>query len=83
MDETLKSEIIYAGAVGDYANPGASGTITVTQDSTVVGEGEYETIVEQWMADAFGDDWADTVRLKTDKVSNRICACRTERRALI
>lgn len=72
LDENLKNEIIYAGAVGHYADPDARGTITVTKTSvTVGGEGENQAIVEQWMEDAFGADWKETVRLRTDKVSIR------------
>lgn len=69
MDENLKNEIIYAGAVGSYANPGVTGTITVTQNSEPIVGGTNSEIVEQWMEDAFGADWKETVRLRTDKVS--------------
>ena len=68
LDENLRNEIIYAGAVGSYANPGARGTITVTQSGATVG-GDNEDIVKQWMEDAFGADWENTVKLRTDKVT--------------
>ena len=34
VDDTLYHDIIYAGAIGSYADPGASGRVTVTKTET-------------------------------------------------
>lgn len=67
LDEKLYNEILYAGNVGHYSDTSASGTITVTKDKAKAG-GTDKEVVEQWMENAFGADWQDTVRLKTDKI---------------
>lgn len=66
LDSALKSEIAYAGDIGHYANPEASGTISVSQTGASIGEGAYRGTLEKWMADAFGDDWENTVRFRTN-----------------
>lgn len=81
LDETLYKNIIYAGEIGKYQNPGVTGRVLVYKGGATVeaygGEGalpEYgganlsnATVVGQWMKNAFGEDWEDTVRYRTDK----------------
>ena len=69
VDDTLYHDIIYAGAIGSYADPGASGRVTVTKSNATVTStqgAESKAIVEKWLSDAFGSDWANTVKYKTD-----------------
>lgn len=80
LDETLYRNILYAGEIGKYENPGVSACVMVDKDGASVGsirsdgdEGvarECESIVEQWLKNAFGDDWAHTVKYRTDKYAN-------------
>ncbi|MCD7860165.1 MAG: prepilin-type N-terminal cleavage/methylation domain-containing protein, partial [Firmicutes bacterium] len=58
LDENLYYEIKYAGAVGAAGGSTAVGTIYVTTDgASRSGSAELDT----WMANAFGDDWENTV----------------------
>lgn len=70
LDETLYKNIIYAGEIGKYENPGVMGRVTVTKGEATVssdgGENARKT-VEKWLSDAFGSDWANTVKYRTDK----------------
>ena len=69
LDETLYRNILYAGEIGKYENPGVTGRVTVAKDSnaTVTSDGGNEEIVEKWLSDAFGSDWATTMKYRTDK----------------
>ena len=69
LDETLYRNVLYAGEIGKYENPGVTGRVTVSKDSnaTVTSDGGNEEIVEKWLSDAFGADWATTVKYRTDK----------------
>lgn len=67
VDDTLYHDIIYAGAIGSYADPGASGRVTVTKtDATVSSTSGDQAVVEQWLENAFGSNWKNTVKYKTD-----------------
>ena len=72
VDDTLYHDIIYAGAIGSYADPGASGRVTVTktEDATVSSTSGDQAVVEQWLENAFGSNWQDTVKYKTDTYAN-------------
>lgn len=69
LDETLYKNILYAGEIGKYENPGVTGRVTVTKDSnaTVASDSGNAAVVEKWLSDAFGSDWATTVKYRTDK----------------
>lgn len=69
LDETLYRNILYAGEIGKYANPGVTGRVTVTKDSnaTVTSDSGNAAVVEKWLSDAFGNDWATTMKYRTDK----------------
>lgn len=69
LDETLYKNILYAGEIGKYENPGVTGRVTVTKDSnaTVSSDSGNAAVVEKWLSDAFGSDWATTVKYRTDK----------------
>lgn len=69
LDETLYKNIIYAGEIGKYQNPGVTGRVTVTKDSnaTVTSDSGNAAVVEKWLSDAFGNDWATTMKYRTDK----------------
>ena len=73
LDETLYKNIIYAGEIGKYENPGVTGRVIVTKtDAKVeaVGTSGDASVVEKWMKNAFGDNWKDTVKYRTDKYAN-------------
>lgn len=84
LDETLYRNIIYAGEIGKYQNPGVTGRVLVTKGGSVAlaygGAGADENqggyngnnadVVWQWMSNAFGKDWEDTVKYRTDKYAN-------------
>lgn len=82
LDETLYKNIIYAGEIGKYQNPGVTGSVTVTKDMSFCmsrngvstdGSGlnrENMEIIAQWMTNAFGEDWEDTVKYRSDKYAN-------------
>ena len=74
LDETLYRDIIYAGEIGQYANPGVTGTVNVTKDSNATvsaTDPSDQAVVEQWLKSAFGDDWATTVKYRTDKYAGK------------
>lgn len=75
LDETLYRNILYAGEIGKYENPGVTGTVTVSKDNDAIVSsdgGENDTaIVEKWLSDAFGSNWADTVKYRTDKYAGK------------
>lgn len=75
LDETLYRNILYAGEIGKYENPGVTGTVTVSKDNDAIvssdgGEND-KAIVEKWLSDAFGSNWADTVKYRTDKYAGK------------
>ena len=74
LDETLYKNIIYAGEIGKYENPGVTGRVKVTKTgatvSVVGGADGNKTVVEKWLSDAFGNDWATTMKYRTDKYAN-------------
>ena len=65
LDETLYKNIIYAGEIGKYENPGAFARVKVTTGNATVtsdhGDNDKK-IVEQWLENAFGSDWATTAK---------------------
>lgn len=68
LDETLYKNIIYAGEIGKYENPGVKGLVTVTKENaTVSSVSGDQAVVEKWLSDAFGSDWPTTVKYRTDK----------------
>ena len=70
LDETLYRNILYAGEIGKYANPGVTGRVIVTKTDAhveAVGTSGNATVVEKWLSDAFGTDWRNTVKYRTDK----------------
>ncbi len=69
LDETLYRNILYAGEIGKYENPGVTGRVKVTKDSnaTVTSDSGNAAVVEKWLSDAFGSDWATTMKYRTDK----------------
>ena len=70
LDETLYKNILYAGEIGKYENPGVTGRVIVTKTDAhveAVGTSGNATVVEKWLSDAFGSDWATTVKYRTDK----------------
>ena len=73
LDETLYKNIIYAGEIGKYENPGVTGRVIVTKTGAevkAVGTSGNATVVEKWLSDAFGTDWRNTVKYRTDKYAN-------------
>ena len=73
LDETLYKNIIYAGEIGKYENPGVTGRVIVTKTDAhveAVGASGNAGVVEKWMKNAFGDNWATTVKYHTDKYAN-------------
>lgn len=72
LDETLYRNIIYAGEIGKYQNPGVTGRVMVYKDAPaeVGSSSDGDEIIEQWMENAFGADWAETVKYRTDKYAN-------------
>lgn len=74
LDETLYKNIIYAGEIGKYENPGVTGTVNVTKDSNATvsaTDPSDQAVVEQWLKNAFGDNWATTVKYRTDKYAGK------------
>ena len=73
LDETLYKNIIYAGEIGKYENPGVLARVTVTKENATVtsdrGENDKK-IVEKWLSDAFGSDWATTAKYRTSKYAD-------------
>lgn len=73
LDETLYKNIIYAGEIGKYENPGVTGRVIVSKtgaEVTAVGTSGDATVVKEWMKNAFGDGWENTVKYRTDKYAN-------------
>ena len=72
LDETLYKNIIYAGEIGKYENPDARGRVLVFKDrSAVVGSfNGTEDTIKQWLVNAFGADWENTIKYRTDKYAN-------------
>lgn len=73
LDETLYKNILYAGEIGKYENPGAFARVKVTkEDATVTSDhGDNDKkIVEQWLENAFGSDWATTAKYRTSKYAD-------------
>lgn len=66
VDDTLYHDIIYAGAIGSYADPGVTGSVTVDK----AGASTENVTIAQWMSNAFGSGWQDTVKYKTDTYAN-------------
>lgn len=73
LDETLYRNILYAGEIGKYENPGVTGTVVVNKSGASVEDvvGGNQEVVEQWLKNAFGADWEDTVKYRTDKYASR------------
>lgn len=73
LDETLYRNILYAGEIGKYQNPGVTGRVIVDKTGArvaAVGTSGNASVVEQWLKNAFGGDWAHTVKYRTDKYAN-------------
>lgn len=73
LDETLYKNIIYAGEIGKYENPGVTGRVIVDKTGArvdAVGASGDAGVVEKWLKNAFGGDWAHTVKYRTDKYAN-------------
>ena len=73
LDETLYQSILYAGEIGKYENPGVTGRVIVTKTGAsvqAVGASGNEDVVKKWLSNAFGTDWANTVKYHTDKYAN-------------
>lgn len=71
LDETLYKNIIYAGEIGKYENPGVTGLVTVTKEkATVSSDSGNAEVVKKWLSDAFGSNWENTVKYRTDKYAN-------------
>lgn len=69
LDETLYKNIIYAGEIGKYENPGVTGRVIVGKGGASVASAENQAVVEKWLSDAFGSNWPNTVKYRTDKYS--------------
>lgn len=73
LDETLYRNILYAGEIGKYENPGAFARVKVTTGNATVtsdhGDNDKK-IVEQWLENAFGSDWATTAKYRTSKYAD-------------
>ena len=73
LDETLYKNIIYAGEIGKYENPGVTGRVIVNKTGAhveTVGTSGNADVVKEWMKNAFGDGWENTVKYRTDKYAN-------------
>ena len=56
LDETLYKNILYAGEIGKYENPGVTGRVIVTKTGAsvaAVGASGNAGVVEKWMKNAF------------------------------
>ena len=73
LDETLYRNILYAGEIGKYENPGAFARVKVTTGNATVtsdhGDNDKK-IVEQWLENAFGSDLATTAKYRTSKYAD-------------
>ena len=73
LDETLYRNILYAGEIGKYENPGVTGRVIVDKTGArvdAVGTSGNPDVVKTWLKNAFGDNWATTVKYRTDKYAN-------------
>ena len=73
LDETLYKNILYAGEIGKYQNPGVTGRVIVTTTGASVesvGASGNPDVVKTWLKNAFGADWEHTVKYHTDKYAN-------------
>lgn len=77
LDETLYQNILYAGEIGKYENPGVTGRVIVSKGGafsvSYSGNGYNEgntIIVNEWMSKAFGENWMQTVKYRTEKYAN-------------
>lgn len=74
LDETLYKNIIYAGEIGKYENPGAFARVKVTNKGNATVSSDHgdddQKIVEQWLKNAFGSDWATSVKYRTSKYAD-------------
>lgn len=74
LDETLYKNIIYAGEIGKYENPGAFARVKVTNNGNATVSSDHgdndKKIVEQWLENAFGSDWATTAKYRTSKYAD-------------
>lgn len=73
LDETLYKNIIYAGEIGKYENPGVTGRVIVDKTGArveAVGASGDASVVAKWLKNAFGGDWEHTVKYRTDKYAN-------------
>lgn len=74
LDETLYRNIIYAGEIGKYENPGAFARVKVTNNGNATVSSDHgdndKEIVEQWLKNAFGSDWATSVKYRTSKYAD-------------
>ena len=73
LDETLYKNILYAGEIGKYQNPGVTGRVIVNKTGAhveTVGTSGNADVVKEWMKNAFGDGWENTVKYRTDKYAN-------------
>lgn len=69
LDETLYKDIVYAAEIGKYQNPGATGRVVVTTSGASAG-GANADIIAQWMSNAFGANWQNAVKYRTEKYAN-------------
>ena len=74
LDETLYKNILYAGEIGKYENPGVLARVTVTKDNNATVTSDHgekdKKIVEQWLKNAFGSDWETSVKYRTSKYAD-------------
>ena len=74
LDETLYRNILYAGEIGKYENPGVLARVTVTKDNNATVTSDHgekdKKIVEQWLKNAFGSDWETSVKYRTSKYAD-------------
>lgn len=84
LDETLYKNILYAGEIGKYENPGVTGRVCIDTTGARVeaygGEGALPDygganltnmqVVQGWLENAFGEDWSNTVKYRTEKYEN-------------
>ena len=74
LDETLYQSILYAGEIGKYENPGVTGRVIVSKTGAevkAVGASSNADVVKEWMKNAFGEGWENTVKYRTDKYAGK------------
>ena len=70
-DVQTMGEVKYAAQIGIYEAPDASGMIVVDNSGvTVTSDAGYREVIEGWLQDAFGSDWANVVKLKVSGASD-------------